>query len=817
MKLIDQPLAQYLGALEGYADGYVLGWAWSSSNHYDKPVIEILVDDFPVGLTRADIYRSDLVNELNGDGCYGYLYKLPSSLLTTKLRITARFANTDIYLERKLAQTNNATQAPPTSDFGCVVADTGLTLTGWCWLNEPQLLGEEIRVHEAGKLICSQALIGTRPAQVGFQIQEKNIGGRYCGFMIHLPLALADGKPHSLDVSISSGLRLQGSPVTVCAIQEGLSSIIAKVNIKPAKPLTQIVEKLAFRLPASVDFVDYPAWYEAFGKVETKKSPLLASKVRQCVIALYGTGNLRATIDSLISQSVEKLHLHSSEEQWSAVQAALNEVRHKRTLFEHISTQTLLNWCGDNTYQDTWIVPVRSGDILLPHAIEQFSSALFQHDASVAYSDTDAISEDHKPAKPWFKPDWDLDLFLAGRLLADGVAFKLGLLNDDTLLNMPIGDWAAHAVQQILQQDVQQSLSVTDKSKNESSAQVKHLPHILYRCGDTKPRSQSAEAIEKCLHTLTTKAVLQTETSVARCGYRVRWPLPDVLPKVSIIIPTRDHADLLDKCLSSLQITDYPALEIVVIDNNSIEPATEKIFKKHKKNINQLIKEPGRFNFSRINNQAVQCASGELLCFLNNDIEVLHPDWLKEMVSQVSRPEVGICGAKLLWPNRMVQHAGVTLGLHGLAGHQGHLWEENDDGYYGYNQIVRQASAVTAACLLMRRSDFLAVGGFDESRFAVAFNDVDLCLKIRALNKRVIWTPYARLIHHESVSRGNDTQPFQAARLEKEKAALRDQWAPLILNDPYYNPNLSLKTFSHAALAFPPRRFGVNHSQELSA
>jgi GT2 family glycosyltransferase len=282
---------------------------------------------------------------------------------------------------------------------------------------------------------------------------------------------------------------------------------------------------------------------------------------------------------------------------------------------------------------------------------------------------------------------------------------------------------------------------------------------------------------------------------------------------VSILIPTRDQPELLAACLESLTRTNYKNYHVIVIDNQSVDPKTQQVLRKYRNLIQQVIPYPHRFNYAGINNLAAEVATGDYLCFMNNDVEASDADWLNEMVSHLQREDVGAVGAKLLWPNGMVQHAGVVLGLHGLAGHQGNLWYQQDGGYVGYNQVTREVSAVTAACMLVRRQDFLAVGGFDAINFPVAFNDVDLCLKLRKAGYRILWTPHAELIHHESVSRGADDHPAKIARLEKEIRALRNRWGEALLHDPYYNRNLSLRHFSHAGLACPPRPVPANSAQ----
>jgi hypothetical protein len=229
---------------------------------------------------------------------------------------------------------------------------------------------------------------------------------------------------------------------------------------------------------------------------------------------------------------------------------------------------------------------------------------------------------------------------------------------------------------------------------------------------------------------------------------------------------------------------------------------------------------PGPFNYADLNNRAIAQAKGEIVGLVNNDIEALHPGWLDEIVAQLLRPEVGAVGAKLLWPNGMVQHGGVLIGVGNVAGHFGNRLLDADWGDHGRNQLVQQVSGCTAACLFLRRQDYLSLGGMDGLAFPVAFNDVDLCLKVRAAGKAIVWTPHAKLLHAESASRGHVDTPQKKARAQREVDQLRQKWGQVLLQDPAYHPSLNLDPMSQAfgGLAMPPRgraprtgAFGAHH------
>jgi GT2 family glycosyltransferase len=264
-------------------------------------------------------------------------------------------------------------------------------------------------------------------------------------------------------------------------------------------------------------------------------------------------------------------------------------------------------------------------------------------------------------------------------------------------------------------------------------------------------------------------------------------------PLISIIVPTRNALDITRNCINSvLQKTKFNAFEIVIIDNQSDCPQTLKWFDDIQAEPNvRVIRYDAPFNYSAINNFAVTHSQGELLCFLNNDTEVINENWLGEMAQQAQRPGVGCVGAKLYYPDNTIQHAGVVLGLWGLAGHGHKNFTRHSPGYCQRLASLQNYSAVTAACLMMKKSVFNEVDGFNENELKVAFNDVDLCLKTLAAGYRNLWTPYAELYHYESKTRGKEDSPEKKARESGEIAYMQKQWATLIKHDPAYNPNLT--------------------------
>nr|WP_276322306.1 glycosyltransferase family 2 protein [Halomonas neptunia] len=276
---------------------------------------------------------------------------------------------------------------------------------------------------------------------------------------------------------------------------------------------------------------------------------------------------------------------------------------------------------------------------------------------------------------------------------------------------------------------------------------------------------------------------------------KVHWSLPEVLPKVSLIVPTRDGVDVLKPCVDAiLRLTTYPNFELIIIDNQSVCPKTLSYIQSIEKEDDRVrvLNWNHRFNYSAINNFGVLHASGEIIGLINNDIEPLKSDWLTEMVRQVSRKEIGCVGAKLYYPNDTIQHAGVILGLGGVAGHGHKRFPREHPGYCQRLRYVQNYSAVTAACLLVRKDVYNEVGGLNERFLKVTYNDVDLCLKIIKAGYRNLWTPDAELYHHESISRGKNNTWRKKWRAKLEFNYMRMKWSSLLDNDPAYNPNLTL-------------------------
>jgi len=427
-----------------------------------------------------------------------------------------------------------------------------------------------------------------------------------------------------------------------------------------------------------------------------------------------------------------------------------------------------------------FVVLLDHDDLLDPEALAELASvAMTVDDVDVIYTDEDKYDELDRPFQPHFKPDWSPDLLLAFPYLGHLTAIRREVLHR-------IGGFRPEF-------DGSQDFDVMLRSTEEARSVV-HIPRVLYHwrvvagsaAGDPDAKPWAYDASRRVVEDALVRRGIEGEVDGGpfQGAYHVRREVIGS-PTVSVIIPFRDQAALTVACLDSLEVAPgYDIAEVVLIDNGSTDPETAALRRRlETRPRTRMLEYPGPFNWPAINNMAAATCDSDMLLFLNNDITASSDGWLHALVELAQRPEVGAVGARLVYPDGKLQHAGVVLGLGGVAGHLFAGMPVGDMGYFGYDQVVREYSAVTAACLLVRRQVFEEVGGYHEI-FAVGFNDVDFCIRLGQAGYRVLYTPHAELVHYESVSRG--LSGFQG---DYEEFLAR--WTELLrAGDPYYNPNL---------------------------
>lgn len=577
-------------------------------------------------------------------------------------------------------------------------------------------------------------------------------------------------------------------------------------------------------LPApafEADRPDYAEWVMRFDTLGRSERAAVARRVAEMpfrplisvVVPLYNTPPhvLRRCIESVLGQLYDRWELCLVDDASSdaGVAAICREFarRDGRVHFKRRAENGHIAAASNDALRmatGEFVALLDHDDVLAPHALSSVAEALNENPAlDLIFSDEDKIDEDGRRSEPWFKTGWNYDLMLSQNCVVHLGVFRRAVLEG-------IGGFRSGY-------DGSQDYDLTLRFLEASAPdRIRHIPAVLYHWRiipgsvaagvDEKlyPYEAARRAIQEHLDRRGAGAVVERQRHPGY--YRVRWPLPAEAPRVSLIIPTRDKAHLLSRAVQSiLDLTLYGNYEIVVVDNGSREPDALAYLESLASNPRvRVLPYPKPFSFSALNNHAVEQVASPIIAFVNNDVEAITPGWLGEMVSHALRPEVGAVGAKLLYPDETIQHAGVTVGIGGTAGHP-HVGQPRAAlGYFGRLVCTQRFSAVSGACLVMRRDVFQEIGGFNETEFGIAFNDVDLGLRLNEAGYAVVWTPFAELLHHESASLGDAAGPERRARYLRECASLRRLWPEAIRDDPFYNPNLSIRGGDFRP-AFPPR------------
>lgn len=559
----------------------------------------------------------------------------------------------------------------------------------------------------------------------------------------------------------------------------------------------------------------YADWMAQFDHLPLRRplSPAAGSgPLISIIVPVYNTPSewLRRCIDSVLAQSCGQWELclcddastHPEVAQLLSAYASHPRIRvHRRARNGHISAASndaIALATGD------YLALLDHDDELHPQAIQEVVAALIEHpEWKILYTDEDKIDVQGRRSDAYFKPDWNPELILGQNFVSHLGVYEAGLVRS-------VGGF-----RQGLEGSQDWDLLLRCAERVEA-AQIGHLPRVLYHWR-TVPGSTARGSGEKSYAARAGRQAVSD--ALARRGIagevlemaspagllRVRRHLPAPAPRVSLIIPTRDRLDLLARCVESvLERTVYPDYQLLIVDNGSVEAQTLAWLQTIQADPRVKVwRDPQPFNYSRINNAAVERCDGEIIALLNNDIEVISRHWLEEMVSHAVQPEVGAVGAMLYYPDDSIQHAGIVLGVEGVACHAYRGRPRHYPGQMGRARLAQAMMAVTAACLVVRRALYQAVGGLDPA-LQVAFNDVDFCLRLDAAGYRNVWTPFAELYHHESASRGLDTAPEHQARFQGEIDFMLQRWRPVLRADRYYSPNLSLEQEAFVP-AFPPR------------
>lgn len=729
-----------------------------------KFVVELLVDGVVVGAAVAQDAVEALVDQDIGDGCYGFSFALDPAVLDGTAVVEARLANLEdpvgAPIRVDVVESGAGMSIAP---VGVVQWLGGLRFAGW--LDDP---ADTLAVLVDGEWVADVHPAGW--SHVGGEQAPRAVRA----FDLHLPERFADGAAHRLVARTGPGHDLEGAPLPFVAFADSLAHILS--GAAPGDALrAELFDRL---LPRSVPFADYARWRSAV------PAPDLGQADSMVAVVIAGGRGMDVTHASLEGQD----HVH-----WIAAAHADGAAG---AMFDPTAVTTFLS---DDAAECESVVFMPAGARLAPDALARFSAALrADPDAIAAYGDLELIMGDGT-RWPLALPAFDYE-----RMLEQGYCSLVFALRRDIAAEVTAAGAGSlfRAFNAVLDAD------------RRRSGRILHLPGAVAALPDLDLPALTLElAAATADHLQRRGMAADVETAHGRVLPAVRVRREAASQRISVIIPTRNRADLLKRCIESIR----PALsgrdvELLIIDNDSTEVDARDFLARIDGRGARVVHAPGPFNFSRLNNLAAAEAQGELLCLLNNDIEALDATWLEELLSRMADPDVGAAGASLLWPSGVVQHGGLVLGPNFSAAHAFTDRMGDDGGYADLMLVARECSAVTAACLLTRRQDYLALGGLDAERFPVNYNDVDYCLKLRASGKRIVFTPHARLRHLESASRGTDTAADRLPRHARELRALRAKWGAVLADDPCYSPVLSLDPVPYAALAWPPRTMTTRSS-----
>lgn len=743
------------------------GYALDPSDLARRYWIDILLDGVPVKTIRAQTHVPSLSTAGYGDGCYGFTCIFGSDEIAANPVVEARLTNIGAPVGHALSLRSPADADLPAVQAARVRWLGGLRIDGEVEVGRDRKAARNYRIqaHAAGEVVAEVE------AHAWASVKNSAGGQRWIGsFDLHLPVRFADGRLHHIRITTHEGEELNGSPLTIIAFKDGLRALLAG---KPGAESALVRANLFDRLvPMSIPFASYPEWRERF-RPEAKNADDTA-----VLVLLLGDGDVDATLRSLEEQS---------HQNWIA---AAIPVREAPLGFDPQDILTLLT--ADAPDRKV-VVASLAGAIFATDALARLCDALARNeDAVAAYGDIE-IRGENAHLDPLFLSAFDYE-----RMLEQGYCAYLFVTRREQMI-AAVTTGASTAFRLFS--------SLLDARSAEHA--ILHVPYPLaaLRLPVENAQRQLAQASAAHLKARGTSARMRASRSSLFPAVRITR-IFDRNSKVAIVIPTRNRVKLLQACVETVLAADRELVEeIIVVDNGSSEADALAYLKKIDGKVARVLRIPGPFNYSLLNNRAVEMARADNICLLNNDIEVVSKDWLAEMSSRLADREVGAVGALLLWPNGAVQHGGTIVGTQMAAAHAFNNLTADEPGYGDLLLAAHECSAVTAACMLTRRSDYLAVGGLDEIHFPVNFNDVDYCLKLRARGRRIVFTPHARLIHHESASRGADSTPDRSDRHRRELTLLRTRWGDALFSEPYYNPGLALDPVPFGGLAWPPRPF----------
>ncbi|MCC8954813.1 glycosyltransferase family 2 protein [Bradyrhizobium sp. Pear77] len=728
------------------------GFVYDRADPTRRYAVELLVDGEPYMSSLCDEFVTELADAGIGDGRFGFTFNVQDEVSSNAAIIEARLAN----IGSPVGAPIRCDVAAPEAQWhriGDIKWAGGLRFEGWL----SQDVDEDVEI-----LIAQRPVMTVKPTGWTNVARGSEFGvGRRIDF--HLPEHFADGRVRGLSARTISGRSLISEPVAFVAFERGLEQTIAELGRWDSERLRgQLFDQL---LPASVPFHTYRSWKERFLPTAPSDVP------SEAAVVLIG--------DARVDESIESLEVQRHAA-WSAVSLPARG-------FSQFDPKAAREFVDGDAANSAFFVFCLSGTILAEDALQRFADV--------------------------FASEPGCDLVYGDLEVAAGAGAVWPLVfsafDRERALEQGYGSYCFAVRRERAVESLRSATSLYDIFIGCVDAErTYHLPGsvaALPRIDASVATAELVAASQAYFAGIGVEANVEPRKAGLLPAVRVKRAV-DWNERTTIIIPTRNRAELLKRCIETvLPAAHETNARILVVDNGSSEPEALDYLEGLSADDIDVISVEGPFNFAAINNAAVDCVDTENICFLNNDVQALDDGWLAEMLWRLSALDVGAVGAKLLWPSSVVQHGGVVLGANFSAAHAFNDRMDGDPGYGDLLQVAHECSAVTAACLLMRKCDFVAVGGMDEIRFPISFNDIDLCLKLRQLGKRIVFTPDAKLVHLESASRGRDSAPDRKARFGRELAMLRAKWGEVLLDDPYYSPLLGLDSTPFSSLAWPPR------------
>ena len=820
------------GHIDVVSDTIVRGWAVDLSQRGQPAALLLLVDDHLVGSFVCTEPRPDLnALELPGDRL-GFQFSTPDALIDGQPhRLSIRFRNgeTLTFGAEGRMRDEAAVTFHPTTVHGMVDGMFGASIRGWAFRtgkqDQPRTGGVTLEVWASGVKVGQVKAGLTRSDVAAVHGCEP-----HCGFLYTVPPRFRDGRPFVLEFRAApEGTQLEGSPFSGNVLVRDNADRLFEMYGKVEALCTQIYAlKDQLRLMTAVDehtLHTYNAWAEAY--LGTLRARVVAERRSPRYAELIGTSRPKVSVvcpvykprladfvhavDSvrrqtwvdweliIVDDGSRSPVLTQAIEEMCGADSRIRAVPHRKNQGISAATNT-----GIDAATGDWVALFDHDDLLVDTALEVMLLAGANTGAKVLYSDEDKIDPSGNLLEPHLKTDWNPRLLL-------GYNYVCHLLMVETATLRGVGPLRSQY------DGAQDHDLILRLSETVPAAAIHHVPEVLYHWRKTpgstaaaqSAKSYAVEAGRQAVqHHLQRRGLPATvKAPFASTLYDVRWDFR-AEPKVSILVPFKDQAGTTRRCIDRiLGVTAYRNFEVVLIDNWSTGLDTAKLVAEVAADPRvRVLRVEEDFNYSRLNNGAAAQLETDLLLFLNNDVFVEQPDWLRLMVNEMlADPHVGIVGAKLIYPDQTVQHAGVVLGVGGVADHPFRYYRRDEPGYCSRAVCAQDMSAVTAACMLCRADAFRAVGGFDETNLPVAFNDVDLCLRVGRAGYRIVMTPAVMAEHHESLSRGDDLAEHKLPRFYGENQYMWERWRALLKSDPFYNPHFShesgmFETLSSASL-----------------